>query len=61
MAGLAVALPAIWLCFWRGGVIAIAVVSPLLAIARMTRSVRRGSVETDFDRWFLPSDDTPGF
>jgi hypothetical protein len=56
MAGLAVGFPAIWLTAWRGGAIAFTVVSPLLAIARVTRSVRRGSVETEFDRWFLSID-----
>jgi CDP-alcohol phosphatidyltransferase len=52
MAALAVGSPSIWLGLWRGGVIAFAVLSPFLAVARITRFVRRGAVEVEFDRWF---------
>jgi hypothetical protein len=54
MAALAIGFPSLWMILWRGGVIAFAVVTSILAIARITRSVRRGAVESEFDRWFLP-------
>ncbi len=54
MAALAVTWPVIWLMLWRIGVIAFAIATPMLAIARMARSLRRGAVESEFDRWFLP-------
>ena len=54
MAALAIAFPAIWLNLWRGGVLAFAVVAPVLASARIIRSVRRRAVEEEFARWFQP-------
>jgi phosphatidylglycerophosphate synthase len=52
---------AAWLVLWRGGVLAMAIVSPSLALARIARAVRRGSVEDEFSRWFRPIDaSTPG-
>ncbi len=60
MAALALVLPSIWLTLWQNGVIAIAVLSPLLAVARIARSVRRGAVEEEFAKWFRTPDATPG-
>jgi phosphatidylglycerophosphate synthase len=60
MAAVAVVLPSIWLTLWRGGVMVFAVVAPLLAVARIARSMRRGAVEEEFARWFRPLDATPG-
>ena len=33
-----------------------ALLAPLLAAARITRAVARGTVEAEFDRWFMPID-----
>jgi phosphatidylglycerophosphate synthase len=52
MAAAAIAAPALWMILWRGGVLAMAILSPLLAIARIARAVRRGGVEDEFCRWF---------
>ena len=57
MALLAVGLPSAWLTSWRMGVIAFATVTgPALAVARIARSMGRGAVELEFDRWFDPVD-----
>jgi hypothetical protein len=54
MAGLALVTPAIWLEAWRWGVRGMAVLAPLLGLARMTRAVAGGAVTREFDRWFRP-------
>ncbi len=56
MAALAVVAPANWLILWQGGVLVLALMVPLLAIGRMARAVRRGSVEDEFSRWFRAFD-----
>ena len=58
LALLAVVAPSAWLRLWRGGVLGMAVLAPLLASARAARAVRGHAVEAEFDRWFRP--DTPG-
>ncbi len=60
MAALALGAPSIWLTLWRVGVVAFAGLAPLLAIARIVRSVRRGAVEDEFARWFRAVEATPG-
>ena len=52
----AIAAPALWLTLWRGSVLAMAVLAPLLAVARIARAARRGAVEDEFSRWFRPTD-----
>ena len=54
MAAAAIAAPAIWLVLWRAGVIAMAILAPTLALARIVRAARRGTVEDEFARWFRP-------
>lgn len=44
--------PALWLGLWKGGVLGMALLAPLLAAARVARAVARGSVGAEFDRWF---------
>ena len=56
LAVVAIAAPAFWLTLWRGSVLAMAVLAPLLAIARIARAARRGAVEDEFSRWFRPTD-----
>jgi hypothetical protein len=54
----AIVAPVPWLNLWRGGVLAMTILAPLLSIARIARAVRRGTVEGEFARWFrqeLPS------
>jgi phosphatidylglycerophosphate synthase len=60
MAVAAIAAPAVWLNLWRSGVAAMAVLAPLLAIARIARAVGRGAVEDEFARWFRPIDPASG-
>ncbi len=54
MAAAAIAAPAIWLALWRAGAIAMAILAPMLAFARIARATRRGAVEDEFARWFRP-------
>jgi hypothetical protein len=54
LAMLAIALPAVWLAVWRSGVLLLAVLAPVLGVARAARSLLRGNVETEFSRWFQP-------
>jgi phosphatidylglycerophosphate synthase len=51
--------PLLWLKLWGGGVIAMAILAPVLAMARIARAVRRGGVEDEFARWFRPMIATP--
>ncbi len=55
MTGMAIAaifFPSVWLDMWRWGTIAMAILAPTLAIARIVRAVNRGAAETEFARWF---------
>jgi hypothetical protein len=54
MAAAAIAAPAIWLVLWRAGAIAMAILAPTLAFARIARATRRGAIEDEFARWFRP-------
>jgi len=58
MAVTAIAAPEVWLTFWRVGAVGFAALAPSLAIARIARSVRRGSAEDEFAQWFQPADPT---
>jgi phosphatidylglycerophosphate synthase len=53
----AITTPLLWLNLWRVGVLAMAILAPLLAIARIARAVSRGAVEGEFARWFRPMDE----
>ncbi len=50
----AILFPPVWLALWRAGVLLLAVLAPVLGIARTARSVWRNSVEAEFSRWFQP-------
>ncbi len=52
MAALAIVAPSLWLILWRVTAIGMAALAPLLAIARVARSVRRQTAEAEFARWF---------
>ena len=54
LAGLSVVWPSVWLAAWRGGVVVLAVVAPILAVARATKAVRAGAAEAEFAGWFSP-------
>jgi hypothetical protein len=54
LAILALASQPVWLAAWRGWVILMALLAPLLAIGRSARAILRGTVELDFARWFQP-------
>jgi hypothetical protein len=54
LAVLAIAFPPIWLALWRAGVLLLAMLAPVLGIARTARSVLRSTVEAEFSRWFQP-------
>ena len=54
LALVAVAVPGVWLRSWKVGVIGMAILAPLLAIGRMTRSVARSGTEEEFGKWFHP-------
>src|SRR4051812_5453915 len=60
LAVLAVVAPSAWLRLWRGGVLGMATLAPLLASARAARAVRGHAVEAEFERWFR-SDTTDGY
>jgi hypothetical protein len=54
LAVLEIASPALSLALWRAVVLFLAVLAPVLGIGRIARSVSRGTVETEFARWFQP-------
>ncbi|HZW30446.1 MAG TPA: CDP-alcohol phosphatidyltransferase family protein [Isosphaeraceae bacterium] len=56
LAGLAIATPALWLALWPAGVWTLAILAPVLGIARIARAVARATVEGEFARWFQPLD-----
>lgn len=56
MALMAIVAPAWWISAWRCGVLVMALLAPMLAIARIARATRRGAVEGEFGRWFQPID-----
>jgi CDP-alcohol phosphatidyltransferase len=56
LAVLAIASPVLSLVLWRAGVLFLAVLAPVLGIGRIARSVSRGTVETEFARWFQPDE-----
>ena len=56
LALLAIVSPGLWLNLWKIGVLAMAVLAPVLGVSRTARSVVRSSVETEFARWFQPFD-----
>ncbi len=54
LAALAVAWPAAWMRAWPVWVVLHALMAPALAALRAARSIRAGSVEAEFARWFRP-------
>jgi hypothetical protein len=60
LAALAIAAPTAWLALWRAGVWTLAILAPVLGIARIARAVRRATVEDEFSRWFRPLDERSG-
>ncbi len=59
LAGVAIVWPEGWAWGWCAGTIGMAVLAPLLAVARCARLIRRGLVEAEFERWCEPFDDRP--
>ncbi len=57
---LAIGTPTAWLFLWQALVICMAVLAPLLAIGRATRSVSGHAAETEFARWFQSCEDFEG-
>jgi hypothetical protein len=51
LAVVAVLSPSAWLASWRLAVLAMALLAPALATARVSRAIARKSVEAEFDRW----------
>ena len=54
LAALACVLPGFWREGWRWGVRGMAVLAPLLAVARASKAVKAGAIEGEFNRWFRP-------
>jgi phosphatidylglycerophosphate synthase len=54
LALVAIAAPTIWWSLWRGYVVFMSLLAPVLAIGRITRSVLLRSAELEFTRWFQP-------
>lgn len=54
LAAFAVFDPARWLELWRRGVVAMAILAPILAFGRSARAVSRQAIDGEFDRWFQP-------
>jgi hypothetical protein len=54
LAAFAIAAPGSWVVLWKTGVRSMAVAAPLLAVARIARSVALASVEREFEAWFQP-------
>ncbi len=52
LALLAICSPELALLAWRWGVLAMAALAPVLALARVVRSARNGATEREFGRWF---------
>lgn len=48
----AIAAPDAWLFSWRIGVALAAALAPVLAVARTAKTVKKGTVEAEFERWF---------
>lgn len=51
----AIAAPSAWLGLWRWGTVAMAILAPTLAIARIARASSRRATEAEFARWFRPT------
>jgi phosphatidylglycerophosphate synthase len=56
----ALAAPPVWIATWRGGVVFMAVLAPLLGTLRAIRSIAQGAAETEFSRWFQPIGESAG-
>lgn len=54
LASLAIFDPSRWLESWRGGVLGMAILAPVLALGRSARAVARHAIDGEFDRWFQP-------
>ncbi len=56
LALIAVFDPSLWLTLWRRSVLTMALLSPLLALARSSRAVTRQTAEAEFALWFQDAD-----
>lgn len=54
LAILAVVAPEVWEHAWRCDVVAMALLAPVLATARIARLIGRRATSQEFDRWFVP-------
>lgn len=52
LAAVAAIAPVFWLDTWKAAVLAMAIMAPMLAVARAGRAVKRHAVEDEFGRWF---------
>jgi hypothetical protein len=59
LALLAIANPVSWIVLWRGLVLVMAVLAPVLAIGRTARAVLGRTSEVEFSRWFQPIEAKP--
>ncbi len=52
LAMLAISTPLLWDRLWRSAVVAMAIIAPMLALARTGRAIHRGAIEEEFGYWF---------
>ncbi len=57
---LAVGWPELWLIAWRVSLLAMALLAPGLATARVAKAVKNGSAEGEFARWFKVTGELSG-
>jgi phosphatidylglycerophosphate synthase len=53
-------VPGLWMLLWRGGVLILAVLTPVLGMARACRSIANATVETEYSQWFKPIEEPAG-
>lgn len=56
LAAVAIVLPSMWLRLWELSAIGMAILAPILAIGRASRTVARSGAEEEFRQWFRPLD-----
>jgi CDP-alcohol phosphatidyltransferase len=59
LANIAIVAPQLWVVIWKFCVVGMACLAPLLAAGRVARVLSKGSIETEFDRWFQRDLRTP--
>jgi hypothetical protein len=50
----AIVFPTVWLDLWRAGTLFLAILTPILGVARITRAILGCHTETEFSTWFRP-------